>query len=283
MDEAGHPYLHPLTLETPKVDQSVLPGAPKLYGGVADWTFTDLGIEYKPMGAKGPHKITITKVHLGTWASRSGLRTGDVIFDLNASSNGYSITFNRDGKTYRALLSKYDGTKLVGKAKSETLTASTTKVAGETKTTPLSTDAHGQSHPSSAIDTIEYGIKITTEVNLALCIPQPTDVYGSGQWDLLFKERRTTGLIDDWEAWQGELRKRLHRDWPRSFTNAGHADMHVVMRSGSVVDVTLIHDTPPGEFADRSISFMRSVHAPFPKQTQVSEIHLEVKFSREPG
>lgn len=258
-----------LTAETAKLDSSA--NSVTLKGELADWSLADLGIEYK----KPPtHRVTITRVRLGSWASRAGLAAGDIILQVDVDSNGYTITIDRNGKVYRARLSRLEGSKLAGKDTATTLTP-------KTSAWQLTSDVTHEKQHSPGLTRIEREDQIYTEVNLAICVPEPKDAFGKGQWLILGNER-LYAMKQAWKDWLEALRTRLHEDWAKQVRASGNADMHVTMRNGAATEVSLIHDTPPGDFADQAVNYARSLRAPYPAGTQVSELHLEVKFSRKP-
>jgi hypothetical protein len=272
VDSAGHPILKParLKVETPRMD---LEEHKPLQGKIADWSLYDLGIEYDEKLTPPPPKVLIKKVRLGTWASRAGLEAGDLILKVQIKPDAYLITIDRNGKTYRARLSNEDSTKLAA----NTTTGSAQSNANQPQVKFGIEKPHNE---SSIMTRIEGGDKITTEINLALCMPEPTDSFGKGQWDLLSQER-SGSLKDPWSDWLTALRTSTERSWPPRIRGYGWADLHVVMRNGQVVDVSLLHNTPSSEFVDQAITYARTLRAPYPRDSQVTEIHLEVKFRRE--
>ena len=253
-----------LIKEVPKVDDG---GHVLLKGEAVDWTMADLGIEYQQTIKQSVHKVEITRIRLGTWASRSGLRAGDQILNVEVKRDSYEITIDRDGKTYQAHLSKLEGTKLATKTDDKAMKDEVTRPGPNIKP------------PPSQIARIVDGTKIYTEVNLALCVPEPQDGWGRGQWDLLAKER-SSGLGVEWGDWVNSLRKHIDEEWPHRLKDFGTADIHVTFHNGVVYGVELTHNTKQSDFADKAMSYLRSLNAPFPKASQVSEIHVEVKLSR---
>ncbi|HEY9792872.1 MAG TPA: PDZ domain-containing protein [Candidatus Obscuribacterales bacterium] len=267
VDSTGHPIFKSvgkalnLKEQTPRLD---VEQHKPLQGKIADWSLFDLGIEYDEKPTPPPPKILIKRIRLGTWASRAGLEAGDLILKVQVKPDAYLITIDRGGKVYRARLSKLESTKL----------------AATTQQAPIKTGVEKPHNESSIMTHIEHGDKITTEINLALCMPEPTDSFGKGQWELLGRERGGT-LKDPWNDWLTALRASTNNSWPPRIKGYGWADLHVVMRSGQVVDISLLHNTPSDDFAEQAITYARSMRAPYPGGSQVSEIHLEVKFRRE--